>query len=135
MVSMSFDENWITFTLRYVVDFKRWRRTKLEHYKEQISIDYNIKVGDPAEAILQIALEENIELIVMGMTGKTDALDTLFGNTSQEVLAKSDCPVLAIPTKAEFKGIDNLVYATNFEFRDLGTINCLKQWSKHSNLN
>jgi small-conductance mechanosensitive channel len=28
MVSMIFDENWITFTLRYVVDFKRRRATK-----------------------------------------------------------------------------------------------------------
>lgn len=30
MVSMSFDENWITFTLRYIVDFKKRRRTKDE---------------------------------------------------------------------------------------------------------
>ena len=28
MVTMSFDENWITFTLRYVVDFKKRRTTK-----------------------------------------------------------------------------------------------------------
>lgn len=28
MISMSFDENWITFTLRYVVDFKQRRSTK-----------------------------------------------------------------------------------------------------------
>jgi len=101
-----------------------------EAYKKQVVISYSIKVGDPAEAILQIALEENIDFIVMGMTGKTDALNTLFGSTSQEVLAKSDCPVLAIPTKAHFKGIDNIAYATNFEFRDLGAINYLKVWSK-----
>jgi small-conductance mechanosensitive channel len=28
LVSMTFDENWITFTLRYVVDYKSRRRTK-----------------------------------------------------------------------------------------------------------
>ncbi len=28
MVSMSFDENWVTYTLRYVVDFKKRRTTK-----------------------------------------------------------------------------------------------------------
>ncbi len=101
-----------------------------ESYKEQVSIGYSIKVGDPAEAILQTALEEDVDFIVMGMTGKTDSLNTLFGSTSQEVLAKSDCPVLAIPTKAHFSGIDNMAYATNFEFRDLGAINYLKLWSK-----
>jgi hypothetical protein len=28
MVSLKFDENWITFTLRYVVDYKKRRGTK-----------------------------------------------------------------------------------------------------------
>jgi len=28
LVTLSFDENWITFTLRYVVDFKKRRGTK-----------------------------------------------------------------------------------------------------------
>ncbi|GAB5537916.1 MAG: mechanosensitive ion channel [Salibacteraceae bacterium] len=32
MVSLAFDENWITFTLRYIVDFKRRRGTKTEIY-------------------------------------------------------------------------------------------------------
>ncbi|VXD14691.1 mechanosensitive ion channel family protein [Marinoscillum sp. 108] len=32
MVTMAFDENWITFTIRYVVDFKRRRITKDQLY-------------------------------------------------------------------------------------------------------
>lgn len=28
MVTLTFDENWITFTLRYIVDFKKRRFTK-----------------------------------------------------------------------------------------------------------
>jgi hypothetical protein len=30
MVSMSFDENWMVFTLRYIVDYKKRRSTKFE---------------------------------------------------------------------------------------------------------
>ena len=36
MVSLAFDENWITFTLRYIVDFKRRRGTKTEIYTKAL---------------------------------------------------------------------------------------------------
>jgi nucleotide-binding universal stress UspA family protein len=37
---------------------------------------------------------------------------------------------LIVPATAKFAGIDNIVYTTNFEFRDFGAINYLKNWSK-----
>lgn len=101
-----------------------------EEYKKEIKIDYHAKVGFPAEAILELATEEEVDLIVMGMTGKTNALETIFGSTAIAVLTKADCQVLAIPEKAAFAGIDNLVYTVNFEFRDFEAINYLKKWSK-----
>ena len=99
-------------------------------YKNDVKIDYHAKVGFPAESILQLATEEEVDLIVMGMTGKTNALETIFGSTALAVLTKADCQVLAIPEKAKFAGIDNLVYTVNFEFRDFEAINYLKKWSK-----
>ncbi len=99
-----------------------------DEYRPHIHIDYVARIDFPTEAILGAALDEDIDLIVMGMTGKTNALDTLFGSTALEVLAKADCPVLVVPDGAKFKGIENLAYTTNFEFRDLGAINFLKKW-------
>lgn len=101
-----------------------------EAYKNEVKLDYHAKVGFPADAILQLATEEEVDLIVMGMTGKTNALETIFGSTALAVLTKADCPVLAIPEKAKFIGIDNLVYTANFEFRDFDAINYLKKWSR-----
>ena len=101
-----------------------------ESYAEQVKVDYVVNSGAADEAILQVALDHNIDLIVMGMTGKTDAITKLLGSTSQAVLSRSDCPVLAVPSKAKFQGIDNIAYATHFEFRDLGAINYLRNWSK-----
>ena len=37
MVSMTFDENWITLTLRYVVDYKSRRGTKSNLYDKILS--------------------------------------------------------------------------------------------------
>lgn len=101
-----------------------------ETYLESVKFHYITEVGLAADAIMNTALNENIDLIVMGLTGKKNALDSLIGNTSLSVLSKSDTPVLAIPTTVTFKGIDNLVYTTNFEFRDLSAINYLHKWSK-----
>ncbi len=38
MISMSFDENWITFTLRYVVDYKARRGTKDKIFTEVLEL-------------------------------------------------------------------------------------------------
>ena len=101
-----------------------------EEYRKDIQVDYVSRKGLSSKAILEVALEEDIDLIVMGMTGKTDALETLVGSTAMHVLAKSECPLLLIPATAKFAGIDNIVYTTNFEFRDLEAIQYLKKWSK-----
>ena len=97
---------------------------------QNLKIEYVIKSDLASNAILDSALDEDIDLIVMGMTGKTNALDSLFGSTTLDVLAGADCSVLMIPADVKFEGIDNLVYTTNFEFRDLGAIHYLKKWSK-----
>lgn len=97
---------------------------------KEVQIEYIAKVNFPAESILQVATEESINLIVMGMTSKTDAFETIFGSTVLEILAKADCPALVIPPKTKFKGIKHIVYAANFEFRDFAAINYLRKWTK-----
>lgn len=101
-----------------------------EQYKNEITIDDHAKVGFPADSILEVALEEEADLIVMGMTGKTNALETIFGSTAQAVLSRADCQVLVIPEKAKFEGIDNIAFTTNFEFMDFEAIHYLKKWGE-----
>jgi nucleotide-binding universal stress UspA family protein len=95
-----------------------------------ISVECRTEINFPGEAILKIALEEEVDLIVMGMTGKTNSLETLFGSTTLSILGKADCPVLAIPATTKFKPFEHIVYATNFEFRDLEAICVLRQWAE-----
>lgn len=97
---------------------------------QHLKIDYVVKSGFASKAILETALDENIDLIVMGMTGKTNRIDALLGSTTSEVLKKAGCPVLMIPAKTRYEGIDNIAFTTNFEFRDLGAIQYLESWSK-----
>ncbi len=100
-----------------------------EEHRTQIEMDYVAKIGYPNKVILEVAAEEEVDLIVMGMTSQVNTLETIFGTTSKDILNKAKCPVLAIPSSAKFKGINNIVYPTNFGFGDLDAMNYLKLWS------
>lgn len=101
-----------------------------ENYRGKIKVDYLAVNAYPLEGILDTAIDEEVDLIVMGMTGKTSVLGSLLGNTTLNVLAKADCQVLMVPEGATFTGINDLLYTVDFEFRDLQAIHYLKDWSQ-----
>jgi len=53
-----------------------------------------IRAGDPAEAILQAALEFNIDLIAMGAHGRTGVAEGFLGSVAEAVERGSQLPVL-----------------------------------------
>jgi len=55
------------------------------------------KDGEPADTILQTALEVRADLIVMTTDGPDGFLDGLRGTTSERVLRKAHCPVANLP--------------------------------------
>ena len=54
------------------------------------------KSRDVAFTIVDIAIAENVDLIVMGASGKGGVKTFLLGSVSQEVLRKSACPVTIV---------------------------------------
>ena len=62
-----------------------------------VECDYILRDGKPEDAILDIALQLNINLIVMSTDGKDSMSDYVSGTISQIVIDKSSCPVLVIP--------------------------------------
>ena len=55
------------------------------------------KVGEPADIILQTAMELRTDLIIMTTDGPDGFLDALRGSTSERVLRKARCPVASLP--------------------------------------
>jgi len=55
-----------------------------------------IRTGDPADAILQVALEFNIDLIAMGASGQTGVAKRCVGSVTETVERGSQLPVLLI---------------------------------------
>ena len=54
----------------------------------------DVASGDPAEAIVQVAREHGIDLIVMSTHGRTGLAHVLMGSVAEKVVRHAPCPVL-----------------------------------------
>jgi nucleotide-binding universal stress UspA family protein len=55
-----------------------------------------VRIGKPYQQIIQLALEAQTDLVIMGVRGR-GALDTaIFGSTTHRVIQLGSCPVLAV---------------------------------------
>ena len=55
-----------------------------------------IKEGSPAKAILEVANEENVDLIVMGSSGKSGFDRFIMGSVADKVVNSAKCAVLVV---------------------------------------
>jgi nucleotide-binding universal stress UspA family protein len=65
-----------------------------------------VKTGKPFVEIIETAVEENVDLIIIATHGHTGIEHVLFGSTAEKVVRKAPCPVLTLrePIKGfEFK--------------------------------
>lgn len=55
-----------------------------------------VRIGKPYLEIVQLALEEQADLIVMGVRGRNALNLAMFGSTTHRVIQMAPCPVLAV---------------------------------------
>jgi len=64
--------------------------------RKTVKVRMAVRVGKPYQQIIQLALETQVDLVVMGVRGR-GALDlAVFGSTTYRVLQLGPCPVLAV---------------------------------------
>lgn len=65
--------------------------------KENIPVEIRLaKSGEPADGILELSEEENIDLIIMSTHGRTGFQKWVFGSVANRVLIHSPIPVLMV---------------------------------------
>jgi nucleotide-binding universal stress UspA family protein len=72
----------------------------LEQILEKISFPAErirsvFKVGHPVEELLRIAVKENVNLVVMGIKGRSDLEHMLVGSVAEKVFRRSPIPILS----------------------------------------
>lgn len=76
---------------------EKLRRETSFFIKEGINCEHSLRLGDPAEEILELAREKENTLIVMGKTGKSLLKKLTLGSLSRELIRKSEFPLLIVP--------------------------------------
>lgn len=64
--------------------------------EENLKISHVIREGSPAKVILEVANEENIDLIVMGSSGKSGFDRFIMGSVADKVVNSAKCAVLVV---------------------------------------
>ena len=65
-----------------------------------VPCEHRLMVGSPATAIVHLAEQEGVEMIVMPTHGRTGLLRVLMGSVAEEVVRKARCPVLTVKAAA-----------------------------------
>jgi nucleotide-binding universal stress UspA family protein len=84
----------------YVDGVKAERREMLEHFMEKSSFDRKkirtiFKVGNPTDELLKLIVKENIDMIVMGVKGRSDIEHVLVGSVAEKLFRRSPVPVIS----------------------------------------
>lgn len=67
---------------------------KIEPTNSAIPCEHRVISGDPAHAIVRLAKDEEVEMIVMGTHGRTGLSRMLMGSVAEAVVRRAECPVL-----------------------------------------
>ena len=82
-----------------------------KHHFEVISKHNHI-----VEAIRNVIAQKDIEIVVMGTKGKTNARNSAFGSVAVDVMEKvRNCPILVVPLNANLKLPKEIVFPTDYK--------------------
>jgi len=98
----------------------------ITHYQESLKKEFracgveNIECesemgGDLIENIARLAHTSRATLIVMGITGKSEVRQAMFGSNTLKLVDRNLLPVMIIPPDAVYKGINNVAFTSDFK--------------------
>jgi nucleotide-binding universal stress UspA family protein len=67
-----------------------------QHLPRHLAVQLKVAVGKPAEAIVWVAHEAGVDLIVMGTHGRTGVRHLLLGSLAEAVIRRVRCPVMTV---------------------------------------
>ena len=124
-----------------VSEFMKVREDMLNEFKEEVcqetgivpgrslKIEKELLIGFPADEISRISGE--FDLVVMGTTGAGDLLNKIFGSVSSAVARRAECPVILVPKDVDFRGLNHILYASNYESATRAMIEEVLSFNRH----
>lgn len=79
----------------------------------KVNLTTEVHVGIAAEYLIELSKDPSVDLLVLGTSGEKNWFNRLLGSVSVEVSQGAHCPVLLVPQKADFNGIQNILYGAS----------------------
>lgn len=100
---------------------KRLTKIRLKHPEQKI--DSKIIQGDVVDSLRRLVEITQADLVIMGCQGAGENVETFLGSTSGAIVKTTNIPVLVVPPRFKFNGINRVVFAVKNPFvRDQRTL-------------
>ncbi len=116
--------------LKIIIDKLRF---KMHEKFPEVAIETCIEKGVESRQIISYSKKNKIDLIIMGTTGASGLKEIIIGSVTVAIIAKSECPVLAVPSNYKYKPIQKMLMPTNYALHDLISLKFLFQFSVTKN--
>jgi nucleotide-binding universal stress UspA family protein len=74
---------------------------KIEPADPAVPFEHRLITGDPAHAVVRLAKDEKVDMIVIGTHGRTGLSRMLMGSVAEAIVRRAECPVLTYKQPAE----------------------------------
>lgn len=96
---------------------------------KNIELDFKISLGPVTDEIMYLCDSLEPGLVVVGMKSSHDLARSILGSTCTHLIQRLAYPLLIVPEKANYQGIRNIAYASNFASDDAKTIEDLMEFA------
>jgi nucleotide-binding universal stress UspA family protein len=85
---------------RYIQELKEERQNAFKQISKDSAVSRDsikliLRVGNPIDELLKIVIDENVDLVVMGVKGRTDLEHILIGSVAEKLFRRSPVTVLS----------------------------------------
>lgn len=77
-----------------------------------VFVTCELKMGNPFHGMRAVITEHEVDLVVMGTSGRSKLEEMIVGSNTEKVVRHAKCPVLTVHEKPSGKDFANIVYAS-----------------------
>ena len=116
-------------TAKWNKDLKNLYDNTSHHSKNPV--EFISTENSAVDAILSVAKERKVDLIIMGTQGINKIVGRqIFGTKSSKIIEQASCPVMIVPEERIHNEVKKMVYATEFLESDIPCLQSLTEIAK-----
>ncbi|MBX2844497.1 MAG: universal stress protein [Flammeovirgaceae bacterium] len=110
-----------------------YNTTTYKDSNEVVRFKIQVREGVAADSILLMIEEFGFELIIMGTKGASGLEEVLLGSIAVSVMERVKIPIIVVPEDAKFAHLEKIVYATDFDDKDIEIIDTIQNLGEYFN--